>query len=909
LTPLQTPARALFPQPPAAMADSSYQKMEEGMAPSCNISLTSTDGLTSEEAARRLELYGRNEVPEDKEPLWKMFAKQFMGTMPMMIELAAVLSVAIGNWADFGIIFALLMTNATLGFVEEKNAQASVDALKDGLKRKLPVKRDGKFVTIDIAEFVPGDILFLRGGNVIPADCYWVDGDELAVDQAALTGESLPVQVPREDEEGEPNSGKKMWSGSIIKQGECHCVIKDTGIHTMIGDAAKAIQESGGKQIGLFESKIIDAVRVLILITIMVVVGLIYFEMVVKKKALADVLEMSLCLVIASVPVALPMVMKVTLSIGAKEMADEGGIVTHLTALEEIASMRVLCSDKTGTLTTASMTVYHEQAAVFNGFVPEKVMELAALASNAANKDDPIDAAVFKAYAKMTGHDTDVDTAAAKLKESFTTTQYAGFNPLVKRTVAQITELGSGRKYQVAKGIVSKVLRTDPDDGGIQWTVEDYDNVKAQVAAADEAFGRKGYKTIAVAVATDGGGMVYAGTLPIMDPPRTDTAETISKIKTSEVGVKMITGDHLNIAKELARQIQLGTDILPNNHLWPASDQRDELILGADGFAQVMPKDKHEVVAVLQKAGLVVGMTGDGVNDAPALARAQIGIAVQGATDAAQSAADIVLTRPGLSPIYTAIQVSRRIFKRLKSYVVYRICITVQVVGFLTCLSFFYGKTFKPLYIILLALFHDLQIVTIAYDNQVASLVPERPSVLGLLLLSYVMGILTCASTIVLYAWGDSFLSEDFLNSWPYKESTMFLQISNFSAIIIFSARSHAFFFSSAPAKMLVMSTAIGQVLVNAALLVPGGIIVEHMALSDILLVWIYDFAWLFLLDLAKMLMLHFWEEHEKTHEVENPAMRPRRKSLRKSVNSVEPNTPARRASQKRKSGTYTTQV
>merc|ERR1719388_382706 len=297
-----------------------------------------------------------------------------------------------------------------------------------------------------------------------------------------------------------------------------------------------------------------------------------------------------------------------------------------------------------------------------------------------------------------------------------------------------------------------------------------------------------------------------------MDPPRADTAETIKKIKDAYIDVKMITGDHLNIAKELARQIDLGTNIFANTVLWPASAMRDDLINKADGFAQVMPTDKHEVVAVLQKQGKVVGMTGDGVNDAPALAKAQIGIAVEGATDAAQSAADIVLTLPGLSPIYTAILISRRIFKRLKSYVIYRICITVQVVFFLTAIAFLFNATFQPFYVILLALLHDLQIVTIAYDHQVAGNVPETPTVMGLLLVSYTMGILMSIQTTLMYAHGGSFLAPDFqcmptaTHVCQYKDAAIFLQISNSSAILILSARSVKWFFSSMPAWQILFS-------------------------------------------------------------------------------------------------------
>jgi len=828
------------------MADNGYSALKEEI-------VYSSEGHTTAQAAEAMKKWGKNEIPEEKEPLWKLFAMQFVGTMPAMIEIAGILSALLGSWIDFWIIFALLMTNATLGFVEEVNAQASIDALKDGMIRKLPVKRDGKFTPLNVVEIVPGDVVFLRGGNVVPADSKWIEGDELAVDQAALTGESLPVAVPREDSEGEPGSGKKLWSGSIVKVGECEAFVTETGLNTMIGEAAKSIQESGGKHVGVFEAKIIMAGRVLIILTIIAVGSLLFYQVGLRGVPLPEVMEMALSLTIASVPIALPMVMKVTLAVGAKEMAKEGGIVTHLTALEEIASMVVLCSDKTGTLTTAQMTVYHETAACFNGHEGTKVLELAALASNPANKDDAIDRAVYQAYAKMKGFGKDVDAAATALKSGYDLIKYYGFNPMIKRTVADYTEVATKKKIRVAKGIVSKILKTTEGDGGEQWTVDDYENMSKQVNAADATFGKSGYKTIAVACSEDGGPMKYAGTLPIMDPPRIDTAETIKKIKYASVDVKMITGDHLNIAKELARQVDLGVNIHSNQSLWPASAARDDLITHADGFAQVMPKDKHEVVAVLQGQGKVVGMTGDGVNDAPALAKAQIGIAVSGATDAAQAAADIVLTREGLSPIFTAIVESRRIFKRLKSYVIYRICVTVQVVAFLCVVSFVYNDVFEALYIILLALFHDLTIVTIAYDHQTASAKPEIPTVVMLIFVAYALGAVLSTSSVLYYALGSKFMTSKFVTDFKYKQSCMFLQISNSSAILIFNARTTGFSFLSKPAIELFMSAVVSQVFVNLMLMYSGGFIVAELDPHDIALTWAYDLSWLVIIDIVKM--------------------------------------------------------
>jgi len=440
-------------------------------------------------------------------------------------------------------------------------------------------------------------------------------------------------------------------------------------------------------------------------------------------------------------------------------------------------------------------------------------------------------------------------------------------------------------------------------EGVHQWEVENHRDVSEQVHQADATLGVSGFKTLGVMVRKNDGPHQFAGILPIMDPPRHDTKVTIAKIKAAHVAVKMITGDHHNIGKELARQIELGTDIRTPDALKGTEEEKEQIILHADGFAKVKPLDKHEVVNMLQKKGMVVGMTGDGVNDAPALAKAQIGIAVHGATDAARSAGDIVLTKDGLSPIYTAIQISRRIFKRLKSYVIYRICITVQVVFFLAVLALWYDLRFKALYIILLALFHDLQIVTIAYDKQVAGPFPETPTVLGLLIQSYTMGILMFIQTMGLVQFGHLFVpSDSFQKSQrdtfaqkggemhEYFETVMFLQISNASAILILSARTTGFFWSTLPAWQLMFSTALGQVLVNVWILFFAGRLIARLEATDVLAVWVYDIVWLLVLDVVKISAEKFWDHIKPKDIEENPALikqAEKDRHKRRSTNSI----------------------
>lgn len=838
-------------------------------------------GLTTEQANFNISKYGLNEVVKEEKPICLMLMKQFSGPMQIMIEIVAVLCIIIHSWIDLAIVMTLLLTNGFLGFFEEKSAQASLNALQDGIQKKTQVKRNGKFVSLPVFQVVPGDVVFLRGGDMVPADCYWLSGDTCQIDQSALTGESLPVKVPSKDCAGEDQySGRRLFSETLVKVGECEVVVFYTGVNSSTGRASMEMMKSGSKGRGTFERKIVNAAKVLIIITAVVVVFLFFYLKFKLKAKFADTVETCLSLMIASVPVALPVVLKVTLSLGAKEIAAEGGIVTHLPALEEIACMQVLCADKTGTLTTANMTVYYDETCpTYNDFTPHQVLEFASLASNPSNLDDPIDAAVLRAYAESIDAPT-VDAAIKHRSYRFTPQTFHGFNSTVKRTVAIVRGPG-GRRYTIAKGMVDVILKTNRHDGAaVQWECEDYKELKHEVRADDKELAQSGFKTLGVMVRRDDGEPKFAGILPIMDPPRHDTKATIKNIKATNVAIKMITGDHQNIAIELARQIRLGTDIrLPNALRDIVLEQKEdgevsdmdeekpgkpeEIVIFADGFAKVKPLDKHKVVACMQSRGMVVGMTGDGVNDAPALAKAHVGIAVHGATDAAKTAADIILTKDGLSPIYSAILISRRIYRRLKSYVIYRICISIQVVFFLTCLAAFLNRRFQPSYIIALALLHDLQIVTIAYDKQSASERPEAPRVRDLILTSYAMGFLVCIQSLLVVCQGHLALSDKFVASMshtfdenvgssrldPYMQSLLFFQISNSSAIVLFSARAKHFFFASLPSWQVLLSTAIGQLIVHFVMWYSD--IDKH----DIIRIWLYDLLWLMVLDIVKIVV------------------------------------------------------
>ncbi|KAJ1450673.1 hypothetical protein M885DRAFT_531693 [Pelagophyceae sp. CCMP2097] len=854
------------------------------------------EGLSSAEAAARLVAYGRNEVPIEEVPLWRIFARQFMGTMPVMLMLSCLLAAAVEDWQDLGIITVMLILNGVVAFCEETKAAASLDALRGKLKQEVSVRRDGAALAVDVTDLVPGDVVALRGGQAVPADALWLSGDVIKLDTAALTGEPVPWSVPRalagdavRASSGDSpemtlgarcskfsEKGRRMLSGCTVLQGECECLIVATGARTEVGRAVELVAEaqSGPRPVGLFESKIVEIVRFVIVATLLTTVVVFCVQLFVRREPLPRVLLVALSLIIGAVPIALPLVLQVTMALGARAMADHGAIITHVSALQEIASMTFLNSDKTGTLTTAKMSVLPQMVWVDAGFNSDEVLTHAALASNASNLEDPIDVAVlaaFHAHFSNDGTSTRGASAvgAARLAAYGRREAFSGFNPDVKRAVA-VYRHEDGTAFRVAKGLLDKILDTGGDGGADQWQCDGGAHTRAK--AADEELSAAGYKTIAVSVQalnTDGSAqpMLLAGLVPMLDPPREDTAATISALRAAGVEVKMITGDHLNIARETARLVGLGGDIRPNTALWPASATRDVGIFESDGFAQVMPADKREVVLVLQNrldarsgARTVVGMTGDGVNDAAALAQAQVGIAVQGATDAAKDAADIVLTFPGLSAIYAAVYESRMIFRRVRAYVLYRVAATVQIVLVLCVLTLAFNDEIKPLYVVVLALVNDATMTPIAHDNARPSPKPEIPTVAALLAGAVALGAAQAFASVLFFVHGPRItgLGSEWHEEPLGRQASMFLQICVAVELLIFACREadKPLWLASMPSRSLVASVFAGNTLVT--LMCRYKVLVKlGLGWRAIAGIWLYDVAALLLIDAFKAVVLY----------------------------------------------------
>eukprot|EP00933_Yihiella_yeosuensis_P034266 TRINITY_DN27776_c0_g1_i1.p1 TRINITY_DN27776_c0_g1~~TRINITY_DN27776_c0_g1_i1.p1 ORF type:complete len:979 (-),score=190.37 TRINITY_DN27776_c0_g1_i1:225-3161(-) len=832
-------------------------------------------GLTSAQADQLFEAYGPNEIPVVDTPIWQIILRQFIGTMPIMLQVSCIISGLAGDWPDFFVILAMVLVNAALGFREEMKAKSALAELTNQMESVIPCVRNGKVESLPVSKLVPGDVIHLRGGALTPADVEWLEGDVLSIDTAALTGEPLPRKYPCEE------YGKLILSGTTVKSGEAYAIVRATGINTEIGQGqADIMADRATASVSVFEQRVMVVVNIIISLAVLDAICIVLVQGVVRGGFDVDfkaTLLTALSILIAAVPIALPLVLQVTMAIGAYHMAtDHSAVVTRMSALQDIASMDVLCSDKTGTLTTAKMSINLDLiwAANFHksfewkpewGQISEKarqqmLLALAVLASNADKKDDAIDGAVLRAWERMQQEQGQTPTT---MKNSYQQTSLTGFNPEVKRTVAVVKQIWNGRNLIVAKGLATKILDTSAggeDSGELQWKCQNEEPGFADmVCKKDEELSAAGYKTLAVCAGFEGGPMYFLGLLPMIDPPRFDTAITVKRLHDAGVEVKMITGDHLNIAIETARLVGMGTNILPGEMTREASYTRDEIIREAGGFAQVLPRDKRECVLALQRSyNLVIGMTGDGVNDAPALSAAQCGIAVEDATDAAKNAAAMILTTEGLAAVFGAVVESRKIFARLFSYVSYRLAATIQILLYLSILVYVFDCTLDPLYVILLALFNDVTMIPVAEDRQTAAAEPQHTRIGHLIGFSTTLGVCQSLASIVFYLSMDQGLIKGIGDhtkvGWPtsvHAQNAIWLQVSIAAEFLIFSARAPGLFFLSKPSVELFISTQVGNI-VSTLLAIYA--FPDPLDWEEVIRIWIFDIIALFVVDGAKML-------------------------------------------------------
>ena len=835
-------------------------------------------GLTSGEAKKRLEKYGLNEIPEKDETLFHRIFRRFWGPIPWMIEVAAILSAAVKKWEDFSIIFLMLLVNAVLDFYQESKALNAIKALKKSLAQKSLVIRDGKWEELDAKEIVPGDIIKLKIGDIVPADAKLLEGDFILADMSALTGESLPVTKIVGDE---------IYGNAIIKKGEMIAEVTKTGLDTYFGKTVKLVAKAEKEQKSHFQKMVLTVGNFLILITL-VLIAVIIFVGLFRHENIFDLLEFSLVLTVAAIPVALPAVLTVTMAVGAVNLAKRQAIVSRLQAIEELAGMDILCSDKTGTLTKNEMTI--SDPFFVDKYSADDVLFYGALASKEENKD-PIETPIFT-YVKD-------KNLYSKLKD-YKLKKFIPFDPVSKRTEAQFDTL------IVTKGapqIIADISKKDFDEEELNSNIN--------------RFAQKGFRTLGVAVKKkDKKEFSFVGLIPLFDPPRDDSKETIADLKAHNVDVKMVTGDNLAVAQYIAGVLDIGTEIqninqlkghdtkeydllakvisesifnkvyndkakaeeysnetvkkvqkelenipLPKGHIKQHESEIVEIIENANGFAQVFPEDKYFIVDKLQKAKHIVGMTGDGINDAPALKKADCGIAVSGATDAARASADIVLMTPGLRVINEAVKQARITFERMKGYTIYRITETIRVILFMSAsIVIFQFYPVTALMIIILALLNDIPILTIAYDNTKINQKPVSWDMSEVLILSSWLGFAGVISSFLAF-----FLLKDYFKlPGDLIQSIIFMKLIVAGHGTVYNTRTTNWFWKKPfPAKILFNASLLSAI-IGSLIAIYGFGLITPTGWRWAGLTWAYALSWFVFNDFVKMGVIRFYKKRDR---------------------------------------------
>ncbi|KAL3747878.1 hypothetical protein ACJRO7_016660 [Eucalyptus globulus] len=811
------------------------------------------EGLSTTEGGRRLQIFGLNKLEEKKESKFLKFLGFMWNPLSWVMEAAAVMAIALANgggkppdWQDFVGIVTLLIINSTISFIEENNAGNAAAALMAGLAPKTKVLRDGKWNEQEAAILVPGDVVSIKLGDIVPADARLLEGDPLKIDQSALTGESLPVTK---------NPGDEVFSGSTCKQGEIEAIVIATGVHTFFGKAAHLVDSTN--QVGHFQ-KVLTAIGNFCICSIalgMLVEIVVMYP--IQHRSYRDGIDNLLVLLIGGIPIAMPTVLSVTMAIGSHRLSQQGAITKRMTAIEEMAGMDVLCSDKTGTLTLNKLSVDKSLIEVFpKDADKDTVLLLAARASRVENQD-AIDASIVGTLA-------DPKEARAGITE----VHFLPFNPVDKRTAITYID-GNGNWHRCSKGAPEQIMDLCNLRG----------EAKKKAHSFIDNFAARGLRSLAVArqmvpektKESEGGSWEFVGLLSLFDPPRHDSAETIRRALNLGVNVKMITGDQLAIGKETGRRLGMGSNMYPSSSLLGESKDEsiasipvEELIEKADGFAGVFPEHKYEIVKKLQERKHICGMTGDGVNDAPALKKADIGIAVADATDAARSASDIVLTEPGLSVIVSAVLTSRAIFQRMKNYTIYAVSITIRIVlGFLL-VALIWKFDFSPFMVLIIAILNDGTIMTISKDRVKPSPVPDSWKLKEIFATGVVLGTYLALMT-VLFFW----LAHDtdfFPNTFgvrPIKGSedeltaALYLQVSIISQALIFVTRSRSWSFVERPGLLLVGAFLAAQLVATliAVYATWGFARVQGIGWGWAGLIWIFSIITYFPLDVLKFLI------------------------------------------------------
>lgn len=723
-------------------------------------------GLTSADASHLLQEYGPNAIPEQKTRTWLVFLHKMWAPVPWMLEASIILELILGKYIEAGVIGALVVFNALMSTLQESRAQNALALLRKRLTVTARVLRDGSWQMIPSAELVPGDIVYLRMGDLVPADLSLFSGQVL-VDQSTLTGESLPVDAEK---------GASVYAGTTVRRGEATGKVAATGTHTRFGKTAELVRIA--KTTGQLERIVFSIAKNLVTLdAILVIVILIYALL--SGLPMSDLLPFALILLVASVPVALPATFTVATALGALDLAKNGVLVTRLSAIEEAASMQVLCTDKTGTLTENRLEVAGIKA--FSPFTEKDVIRLAAMASDEATQD-PLDKAILeKAQQEKIGIHINQRQ------------QFIPFEPATKRSEAIFDE--NGHTLRVMKGAPQTIRAFDS-------------NLDGQFTKDVEILASQGLRVLAIASGI-GDTIQVAGLVGLQDPPRSDSASLISRLKKLGIRIVMITGDGLLTAQAIAAKIGLGNHACPGETLDDAHWTNED---GCEVYAEVLPEEKFKLVQKYQQAGWTVGMTGDGVNDAPALKQAEVGVAVSSATDVAKAAASLVLTSPGLENLVSAIETSRRIYQRMLTYTLNKIIKTIEIAFFLSFgLIFTHTFVTTPLLMVLLLFTNDFVTMTISTDRVKPSQLPNRWNVRSIVIGAIALALPILALSFGIFGYTHTILQLPLANL----QTLLFVMLVYSGQGTIYLVRERGHFWHSLPSKWMLIGTTVDILLVG----------------------------------------------------------------------------------------------
>jgi H+-transporting ATPase len=779
-------------------------------------------GLSDSEAKRRLEQNGPNAIEQNEHSVLLTLLSHFWGPIPWMIEIATILSAVAGRWDDFSVILTMLLINGAIGFWQEHSAQNAIQALKDQLAPEASVIRGGEEKKIDAQQLVVGDLIVIRMGDVVPADVKLAGDSEVSVDESALTGESIPV---------DKEAGDAGYSGTSVKRGETRAVVSAIGNQTKFARTVDLVAQDEEKS--HFEKAVLRIGYYLIGLTGVLVAAVIIVGLV-RADPVWDVILFALVLTIAGIPSALPAVMTTTMAIGARRLARMKAIVSRLAAMEEMAGLSILCVDKTGTITKNELEL--QEPVVFDA-EDGKDLILAAALTTRRKEQDPIDLAVLGGL-----EDPGV-------LDQFQIKNFRPFDPTHKRAEADVTK--DGEEFTVAKGAPQAILKL----------VGAEEHTEKKVQDKVEELGKDGFRALGVARCKAGGKWQYLGLLSLLDPPRDDSAQVVKDSLSHGLQLRMVTGDHGAIARQVAKQVGLGQNIHPAGDLVPENGDKgnekkkepkfDAKILDADGFSEVTPAGKFHLIKAFQRQDHIVGMTGDGVNDVPALKQADVGVAVSSATDAARATADLVLTQPGLGVIINAVEEARRIFERMIAYATYRITETIRLLLFMSLSIFIYN--FYPvtaIMVVLLAILNDIPIIAIATDNVRTVPNPVRWDMRRVLTVSTVLGFAGVVAAFGLFWYVKTYMNV----SREVLQTILFLKLLVAGHMTIFLTRNVGWLWQQPwPNWKLVLALEGTQILGTVAAVY--GWFVTPIGWTYALAVWGYALAWLFVNNAVKVLI------------------------------------------------------